>query len=37
VDDLFGWFRERWLLPRAARDDSYRSFEAESYRLWHRK
>lgn len=37
VDDLFGWFRERWLLPRAARDDSYRSFETESYRLWGRK
>ncbi|MBS3895410.1 Druantia anti-phage system protein DruA [Silanimonas sp.] len=37
VADLFGRFRERWLLPRAARDDSYRSFEAESYRLWIRK
>jgi len=37
VDDLFDWFRERWLLPRAARDDSYRSFEAQSYRLWHRQ
>lgn len=37
VDDVFGWFRERWLLPRAARDDSYRSFEPESYRLWDRK
>jgi hypothetical protein len=36
VDDLFDWFRERWLLPRAARDDRYRSFESESYRLWHR-
>jgi hypothetical protein len=34
---LFDWFRERWLLPRAARDDSYRSFEAQSYRLWHRQ
>lgn len=36
VDELFGWFRERWLLPRAARDHSYRCFEPESYRLWHR-
>jgi hypothetical protein len=32
--ELFAWFRERWLLPRAARDGSYRDFEAESYRLW---
>lgn len=32
--ELFAWFRERWLLPRAARDCSYREFEAESYRLW---
>ncbi|MFZ5541693.1 MAG: Druantia anti-phage system protein DruA [Pseudomonadota bacterium] len=32
--ELFAWFRERWLLPRAARDSSYRDFEAESYRLW---
>jgi hypothetical protein len=32
--ELFAWFRERWLLPRAARDDGYRAFEAESYRLW---
>lgn len=36
VDDLFIWFRERWLLPRASRDDSYRSFEVQSYRLWNR-
>ena len=34
VDELFGWFRERWLLPRAARDDRYRTFDPESYRLW---
>lgn len=32
--DLFAWFRERWLLPRAARDMRYRSFEPKSYRLW---
>jgi len=35
VDDLFGWFRERWLLPRASRTQSYRGFVRESYRLWH--
>lgn len=34
ADELFAWFRERWLLPRAARDDAYRAFDPESYRLW---
>lgn len=34
AEELFAWFRERWLLPRAARDSRYRDFEAESYRLW---
>lgn len=34
VDDLFDWFRDRWLLPRAARDCRYRDFDPESYRLW---
>ena len=34
VRDLFEWFRERWLLPRAGRDDRYQAFERESYRLW---
>ncbi len=37
ADDLFAWFRERWLLPRAARDDSYRAFDPETYRLWRRR
>ena len=34
VDDLSSWFRERWLLPRAAWDCRFREFEPESYRLW---
>lgn len=34
VEDLFRWFRGRWLLPRADRDKSYRSFDPEDYRLW---
>lgn len=34
ADDVFAWFRGRWLLPRATRDDAYRAFEPESYRLW---
>ena len=32
--ELFEWFRDRWLLPRAARDERYRTFEPEGYRLW---
>ena len=34
VGDLFEWFRKRWLLPRAGRDDRYRAFDRETYRLW---
>ena len=34
VDELFLWFRERWLLPRAARDSRYSTFEPEDWRLW---
>lgn len=32
--ELFGWFRERWLLPRASRDQRYRDFDPETLRLW---
>jgi hypothetical protein len=34
ADELFTWFRARWLLPRARRDQRYRVFEPESLRLW---
>ncbi|MGB2604531.1 MAG: Druantia anti-phage system protein DruA [Candidatus Sulfotelmatobacter sp.] len=34
VNDLFAWFRTRWLLPRASRDMRYREFNPDSYRLW---
>jgi len=34
ADELFAWFRIRWLLPRARRDQRYRSFDPESLRLW---
>lgn len=34
ASDIFAWFRERWLLPRAARDGRYREFDPETYRLW---
>ena len=32
--DLFSWFRERWLLPRASWDQRYRDFHPQQYRLW---
>jgi len=32
--ELAAWFSERWLLPRAARDDSYKSWRPEQWRLW---
>ena len=28
------FWRERWLLPRAERDSSYRNFDREEWRLW---
>ena len=34
VDELFEWFRDRWLLPRAKWDQRYLAFERESYRVW---
>ncbi len=34
LEDLFEWFRERWLLPRAQRDSRYVEFNPRSYRLW---
>lgn len=33
VDQLFAYFKERWLLPRAARDKRYLSFKKEALRL----
>lgn len=32
--DIFMWFRQRWLLPRAKRDFRYKEFAPESYQLW---
>lgn len=34
AESLFAWFRERWLLPRAARDRRYLDFSPASYALW---
>ncbi len=36
TDELVAWFRDRWLLPRAARDGRYRLFARASYGLWQR-
>jgi hypothetical protein len=32
--ELFEYFRDRWLLPRAARDNRFKLFDRESFRLW---
>jgi len=34
ADQIFSWFKVRWLLARAERDQSYRSFSRDDYRLW---
>ena len=34
ADQNFSWFKTRWLLPRLARDESYREFSRCTYRLW---
>jgi hypothetical protein len=31
LSDIVGYWRERWLLPRASRDPSYRDFRSESW------
>jgi len=36
TDHIFSWFKTRWLLPRAARDQSYSDFDTNNYRLWGR-
>ncbi len=34
AEDLFDHFRHRWLLPRAARNQTWEDFRRESYLLW---
>ncbi|MDW8107130.1 MAG: DUF4338 domain-containing protein [Armatimonadota bacterium] len=34
VETYFEFFRERWLVPRALRDESYKCFRREEWRLW---
>ena len=33
-ENLFEWFKDRWLLPRAVRDSSYLNYDSSDYRLW---
>ena len=32
--DLVRWWRDRWAVPRACRDDTWRGFHPETWRLW---
>lgn len=34
LQKLFAYFKERWLVPRARRDDRFRAFQPEDYALW---
>jgi Druantia protein DruA len=34
AEDLFAYFRTRWLSPRASWDTRYREFDPQGYRLW---
>jgi hypothetical protein len=34
MDQLFAWFKQRWLLPRASRVDEYKAFDSSDYALW---
>lgn len=34
LDDLFEFYRDRWLLPRSQRDTSYRYVNANAMRIW---
>jgi hypothetical protein len=34
AEDLFAWFRERWLLPRSRRDQSYKYWNRSQWMLW---
>jgi len=34
VADIFGFFRERWLIPRSRWDQRYKEWNPEQWRLW---
>jgi len=37
ASEIFSYFRERWLIPRSQRDNRYRQWSAEEWRLWNSK
>jgi hypothetical protein len=34
ADELFSFFKERWLLPRSCRDQRYKSWDRNTWALW---
>lgn len=34
LEELYSWFKGRWLVPRSTWDQSYRAFSKEAYQLW---
>ena len=34
ADEIYEWFRARWLIPRSERDDSYRRWKPRDWALW---
>lgn len=34
IDEIFSWFKSRWLMPRLAWDKRFRDFNSDAYRLW---
>lgn len=34
VEDLFSFFRERWLLPRSLRDERYKMWRPDEWAIW---
>lgn len=34
VDEIFAWFKSRWLFPRIQWDGTYKAFAPDQYRLW---
>ena len=34
MDELFAWFKTRWLVTRLSRDLSYLDFDRSTYRIW---
>ena len=34
INELFNWFRKRWLLPRSERDSRYKEWKPREWELW---